>query len=67
MDDTRTLSFDLTDYIDRPHLDDDLRNISPAGVVDEVDALADARGFFRGLAMALWGWALVVFVAMLAM
>ena len=72
MDDTRTLSFDLTDYdvtdyIDRPHIDDDHRNISPAWVVDEVDALADARGFFRGLAIALSGWALVVFVAMLVM
>ena len=67
MDDTRTLSFDLTDYIERPHLDDEYRNTSPAGVVDEVDALADARGFFRGLAMALSCWALVVLIAMLAM
>jgi hypothetical protein len=67
MDDTRTLSFDLTDYIERPHLDDEYRNTSPAGVVDEVDALADAREFFRGLAMALSCWALAVLIAMVVM
>lgn len=63
MDDTRTLSFDLTDYIERPQLDDDYRDISPAAVVDEVDALADARGVVRGLALVLSGWALVVVLA----
>ena len=72
MDDTRTLSFDLTDYdltdyIERPHLDEDYRHGTPAGVVDEVDALADARGVIRGLAMVLSCWALVVLIAMLAM
>jgi hypothetical protein len=32
-----------------------------------VDALADARGFLRGLALALSGWAIVIVVAMIAM
>ena len=67
MDDTRTLSFDLTDYIEQPRLDDDHRNMSSAGGADEVDALADARGFFRGLAMALSCWAVIALIAMIVM
>jgi hypothetical protein len=67
MDDTRTLSFDLTEYVEQPHFDDGYRDTAPTGVVDDTDALADARGFFRGLAVALSGWALVVLIALLAM
>jgi hypothetical protein len=67
MDDTRTLSFDLTDYMDEPHLGDDCGSTSAKAVGDDVDALADARGVLRGLAMALSGWAVVALIALLAM
>jgi len=67
MDDTRTLSFDLTDYIERPHLDEPCGNKPPSEAVDEVDPLEDARGVIRGLAIAMSGWALVVLIMMLLM
>lgn len=63
MDDTRTMTFNLTDYMEEPHFGDECGN----GAADEMDPLADARGLLRGLAMAFSGWALVALIALLAM